>query len=175
MRERLLDAWDNFWDVLRYGAWWQKLILLGVPAALIFVVFWFRPLPSEIPEKLAYLDQSANSFYADGAASVMADLYYFEKLDGSRKPWKRDTWRDELKRRYQKIFDNGWTLKQTTSHRSFYWTGPFQLVETVAVHSLVTNGPKMVKDSKFRMAMTWTKTQHGWLVKEVRLLDGPRE
>ena len=62
-REEILDVTDNLKDVFRYGPWWQRLVIVGLPIALILGILWIRPLPQEIPEKLKFLDESMNAYF----------------------------------------------------------------------------------------------------------------
>ena len=169
-REKLLDFYENIIDVLGYGKWWQRLVVVGLPLGILFSVFWFRPLPQEIPEKLAYADSNANVLYAEGVASITTELYEFVTLDGKEQVWKRSTWKDKLKERYEDFRTKNFTLTQNTKHVSFYWVGMKTLVQTTEVHSVIKYYDQIVRETRFNMVYTWTKTQHGWYISRAKLL-----
>lgn len=168
-REKLLDFYENVIDILGHGKWWQRLVVVGLPLSILFSIFWFRPLPSEIPTKLAYADECANRLYAEGVASITSELYEFTTLDGKEQVWKRITWKDKLKDRYDDFRRKGWTLQQTTHHRSFHWIGLKTLIQTAYVHSVIKSNNQVVRETRFEMRYTWTKTRHGWYVSGAEL------
>src|SRR5690606_22582431 len=133
-REQLLDFWDNIVDVLRFGKWWQRVIVLGAPLALLFAIFWFRPLPDEIREKIAYIDENSNVLYAEGVASVTDEYYTYVTPEGQEQTWKRSTWKEKLRDIYGEFLEKRWRNVQKTEHESFYWRGFQSLVQTVIIN-----------------------------------------
>ncbi|MCA9777825.1 MAG: hypothetical protein KC800_13950, partial [Candidatus Eremiobacteraeota bacterium] len=78
-------------------------------------------------------------------------------------------WKDKLKARYDDFRKKGWTLQQTTKPSSFRWVGFKTLVQTAIVHSVIKSRDQVVRETRFEMTYTWTKTRHGWYVSEARL------
>lgn len=169
-RETLLDIWDNLTDVLRFGKWWQRLIVIGIPLSVVFAIFWFRPLPPEINDKLVYLDESSNNLYADGAASILDEYYEYVSLEGEETTWMRSTWKEKLKDRFADYQRRGWSVRQETTSESFYWKGISSLVQTVIIHRQQYDRGQLFKETRYRVIYTWSKTDHGWYVTRAQVL-----
>jgi hypothetical protein len=171
-RENVLDQIDGIKDALTHGPWWQRLILVGTPVFVFFFIFWVRPLPGEIPEKLAHRDKSANAFFTDGVIDTLADYFHLVDMDGQSTVKSRKAWKPQLKEKYERYLSKGWTLEQTSKHVTFYWTGLWSLVETVEHTKVLTDRNKrVVYDGRFLSKLTWKKSDRGWFIHQFQLLE----
>lgn len=169
LRETVLDLWENIRGALRYGPWYQRLIIMGLPLLLTLLVLWLRPLPVEIKEKLAYWDESSNALFPDGAARMFATYYKFEDKDGKVTTQTRERWKIILEDRYQKARKRRKVVRQDSKVVDFRWTGLWKLEQTVDVNYRTLKQNKVLKENLVRMHITWSKEDLGWFVTRFEL------
>ena len=171
-REYILDQIDGIKDVLSYGLWWQRLLVVGTPLLLGFFLFWVRPLPDEILEKLEFWNASEQSYYVDGAVERLAAYFQVVSPDGEVKTMSRTAWKENLKNDYDRFSKKGYRLTPTTEHRSHYWTGLYTLVEEVEqTKTLTDQHNRVVYDGRYVNQFTWKKSEEGWFIHTMELLE----
>ena len=173
-REEILDVTDNLKDVFRYGPWWQRLIIIVVPVALVLGVLWIRPLPSEIPEKLKFVDSSMNAYFEDGAVRYLSDTYLATTKKGKEQAWTKKRWKRHLQETFADYRKKKIRFERETTHKSFRWVGLSTLVETVSVKRTLTRGKKVLGQTEGDIELTWTKNDIGWFVTEMEFQELPK-
>ena len=125
------------------------------------------PLPSEVSEKLDYLDQSVNVLFADGAARSYAPHYLAVATDGKSLACSRDRWREILTQRFKRMQEQGISQTRSTEHISFRWTGLSTLVQVVHVKKARTQSDGSSSETNLEIELTWRKERLGWFIRRL--------
>ena len=167
--EVLRDTWAEFVHFLKTGTWWQRSLLLGFFLGLAFFVFWVRPLPAEIRERLDYTQRSIGVMFVDGSARFFDERYTLVLPDGRTEQWTRTRWKETLKEQFERHKSRGERTHRRTKHITFRWTGLRTLVQTVEVTGTLMGRGEVLRENVSQIDFTWEKKNAGWFITKMQI------
>ncbi len=166
--------WEDFVWWLRDLSLKRKFALLLVFLAVLFAIFWFRPLPKEILASQRYADGCHNTRFVEGACRFYDDVVVVYGPGGKREVKSRDHFVSLYTNRFQQDAERAQVTTRFTRHLKHRWTGLNRLVEMVEITMVKSLATRKRVASQSKVALSWRKTPLGWRVYEVKVVDTKR-